>query len=162
MLHNYLVYQLKSIIDARNLYLVWHQDNHPGEPAKLPLALLDIKAFCMSCGRAGFSFTRIINYIFGVLCMFMGRYYFIINKFLQLSKAKVQPLRPYLQFSVILPWVLVQSRESKPRPPIPLCSQALTADWANPATVKEYEDLLWAVYISNTNNFFPKYIFPRF
>ena len=85
MQHNYLVYQLKSIIDARNLYLVWHQDNHPGEPAKLPLALLDIKAFCMSCGRAGFSFTRIINYIFGVLCMFMGRYYFIINKFLQLS-----------------------------------------------------------------------------
>ena len=85
MQHNYTVYQLKSIIDARNLYLVWHQDNHPGEPAKLPLALLDMKAFCMSCGRAGFSFTRIINYIFGVLCMFMGRYYFIINKFLQLS-----------------------------------------------------------------------------
>ena len=64
---------------------MWHQGNHPGERAKLPLRPLNIKAFSMSRGRAGFSFTRITNYIFGGLCMFMGRYYFIINKFLQLS-----------------------------------------------------------------------------
>ena len=52
--NNYIVIQLKSIIDARNLYLVWHGEAQPREPAKLPLSILDVKAFCMSCGRAGF------------------------------------------------------------------------------------------------------------
>ena len=37
--------------------------------------------------------------------------------------------------------------------------QGFFLDWK---PINECEDLRWAVYICNTDNFFPKYLFPRF
>ena len=80
------------------------------------------------------------------------------------SHAKVSPLavqRKYLHFSVILrPWVLVQPRESNPRPPALQSSALLTelilprllsscqlvpADWANPACRLKNLAVTWSM-----------------
>ena len=57
-------FQLKSIIDARRLYLQWFPLQHPGTEVQFPLNEMDIKAFSVCLCRAGFTFSRIINNIY--------------------------------------------------------------------------------------------------
>ena len=57
-------FQLKSIIDARRLYLQWFPLQHPGTEVQFPLKEMDIKAFSVCLCRAGFTFSRIINNIY--------------------------------------------------------------------------------------------------
>ena len=66
-------FQLKSIIDARRLYLQWFPLQHPaGTEVQFPLKEIDIKAFSVCLCRAGFTFSRIINNIYRGLCMWVS------------------------------------------------------------------------------------------
>ena len=65
-------FQLKSIIDARRLYLQWFPLQHPGTEVQFPLKEMDIKAFSVCLCRAGFTFSRIINNIYRGLCMWVS------------------------------------------------------------------------------------------
>ena len=66
------LFQLKSIIDARRLYLQWFPLQHPGTEVQFPLKEMDIKAFSVCLCRAGFTFSRIINNIYRGLCMWVS------------------------------------------------------------------------------------------
>ena len=57
-------FQLKSIIDARRLYLQLFGIQNPGIELQFPLKEMDIKAFSVCLCRAGFTFSRIINNIY--------------------------------------------------------------------------------------------------
>ena len=54
-------FQLKSIIDARRLYLQWFPLQHPGTEVQFPLKEMDIKAFSVC-----------VNNIYGGLCMWVS------------------------------------------------------------------------------------------
>ena len=64
--------QIKSIFDARNLFLSWHKEVKAGAAVTFPLQELDIKAFCMACAKAGFAYKRIIENFFCGLCMWVS------------------------------------------------------------------------------------------
>ena len=66
----FLFIYIKSIIDARHLYLAWHKEAKAGEGVAVsyPLVEMDIKTFTVACAKAGFSYKRIVN-IFRGLCM---------------------------------------------------------------------------------------------
>ena len=57
-------FQLKSIIDARRLYLQLFGIQNPGIELQFPLKEMDIKSFSVCLCRAGFTFSRIINNIY--------------------------------------------------------------------------------------------------
>ncbi|KAJ7381284.1 hypothetical protein OS493_001402 [Desmophyllum pertusum] len=60
---------LRSVIDARQLFIVWHAQAHPGTPVAFPLPKLDIKAFVVALAEAGFSYPRIMNNLYKGLGM---------------------------------------------------------------------------------------------
>jgi len=64
--------QIKSIFDARNLFLAWYKEVKEGAAVTFPLQELDIKAFCVACAKAGFAYKRIIENFFRGLCMWVG------------------------------------------------------------------------------------------
>ncbi|XP_078378323.1 uncharacterized protein LOC144661438 [Oculina patagonica] len=59
---------LKSVADARNLYITWHSATYD-KRVEFPLKDIDLKAFVISLAKAGFSYTRIVNNIFRGVCM---------------------------------------------------------------------------------------------
>ena len=67
-----LCLQIKSIFDARNLFLSWHKEVKVGAAVTFPLQELDIKAFCVACAKAGFTYKRIIENFFCGLCMWVS------------------------------------------------------------------------------------------
>ncbi|KAJ7379499.1 hypothetical protein OS493_015287 [Desmophyllum pertusum] len=60
---------LRSVIDARQLFVVWFTNAHPGRAVTFPLTEIDIKAFTISLCEAGFKYARIINNIYKGLGM---------------------------------------------------------------------------------------------
>lgn len=57
-----IIFQMKSVLDARKLYMVWHSSAHPSTAVSFPLVDTDIKAFCVAFSKAGFSLSRIQNF----------------------------------------------------------------------------------------------------
>lgn len=68
----FLFLQIKSIFDARNLFLAWYKEVKEGAAVTFPLQELDIKAFCVTYAKAGFAYKRIIENFFRGLCMWVG------------------------------------------------------------------------------------------
>ena len=68
----FLFIQIKSIVDARQLYLAWHKGAKAGVAVSFPLPELAIKTFCVACAKAGFSCKRTLNNIFRGLCMWVS------------------------------------------------------------------------------------------
>lgn len=64
-----LFLQIKSIFDARNLFLAWFKEVKEGAVVSFPLQELDVKAFCVACAKAGFAYKRIKENFFRGLCM---------------------------------------------------------------------------------------------
>ncbi|KAJ7361963.1 hypothetical protein OS493_014613 [Desmophyllum pertusum] len=60
---------LRSVIDARQLFVVWFTNAHPGRAVTFPLTEMDIKAFTISLCEAGFKYARIMNNIYKGLGM---------------------------------------------------------------------------------------------
>lgn len=67
----FLFLQIKSIFDARNLFVAWHKEVKVGAAVTFPLQELDIKAFCVDCAKTGFAYKRIENFSRG-LCMWVS------------------------------------------------------------------------------------------
>ena len=67
----FLFLQIKSIFDARNLFLAWHKEVKVGAAVTFPLQELDIKAFCVACAKTGFAYKRIETFSRG-LCMWVS------------------------------------------------------------------------------------------
>ena len=60
------------MIDARQLFVVWFTNAHPGRAVTFPLTEMDIKAFTISLCEAGFKYARIMNNIYKGLGMWVS------------------------------------------------------------------------------------------